>query len=194
VDREEADTAVLRRGLSAVLLSIGFVCFVQGTWIFSKALVAQVLLRRAWMAARAGEERPRAWPWADTWPVARLLSPAHGADLIVLEGANGSSLAFGPGHVQGTPLPGTPGNVGLAGHRDTHFRFLRELEPGEALWLELPDGSVRRYTVEDARVVDERDTRLLAEPGQWLTLVTCYPFDAPVAGGPLRYVVRAQPV
>lgn len=185
---------MLRRGLCAALLLLGLVSFVQGTWIFSKALVAQLLLRHAWAAARAGDTRARPWPWADTWPVARLRSPAHGVDLVVLEGASGSSLAFGPGHVQGTPLPGTAGNVALAGHRDTHFRFLRELRPGEALWLELPSGAVKRYTVQDSSVVDEHDTALLGGPGQWLTLVTCYPFDAPAPGGPLRYVVRARPV
>jgi sortase A len=194
VGGEEAGSPVLRRGLFAALLLLGLVSFVQGTWIFSKALVAQVLLRRAWAAARAGDPRARPWPWADTWPVARLRSPAHGVDLIVLEGATGSSLAFGPGHVQGTPPPGAEGNVAFAGHRDTHFRFLRELAPGEALWLELPDGAVKRYTVQDSAVVDEHDTALLSGRGQWLTLVTCYPFDAPVPGGPLRYVVRARPV
>jgi sortase A len=95
--------------------------------------------------------------------------------------------------VLGTPLPGTDGNVALAAHRDTHFRFLRDVQPGEELWLELPSGMVQRYQVQTLSVVDERDTRLLETPGSWLTLVTCYPFDALVPGGPLRYVVQARP-
>ena len=178
--------------LGLLLLGLGSVA--QGSWIFSKALLAQVLLRRAWAAARAGDERARPWPWADTWPVARLLSPAHGVDLVVLEGATGSSIAFGPGHIQGSAAPGAEGNVALAGHRDTHFRFLERLEPGEPLWLESTNGTVQRYEVESESVVDEHDTQLLQAAGQWLTLVTCYPFAAPLAGGPLRYVVRARPV
>jgi sortase A len=179
--------------VSLGLLLIGLGSLLQGSWIFSKALVAQVLLRRAWSAARSGDARARPWPWADTWPVARLLSPARGVDLIVLEGATGSSIAFGPGHIQGSAAPGSAGNVALAGHRDTHFRFLERLEPGEPLWLELPNGAVQRYQVQSQNVVDEHDTWLLQAPGQWLTLVTCYPFDAPLTGGPLRYVVRASP-
>jgi sortase A len=175
------------------LLLLGASCLVGGSWIYAKAAVAQLLLRRAWSAIRAGDARARPWPWADTWPIARLLSPMRRVDLVVLEGATGSSTAFGPGHILGTASPGEPGNVALAAHRDTHFRFLRDLAPGEPLWLELPDGRLLAYAVESARVVDERDTRLLQTPGSWLTLVTCYPFDAAVPGGPLRYVVQARP-
>jgi sortase A len=185
---------VLRRWLALGFALLGLASVAQGSWIFSKALLAQVLLRRAWAAASAGEQRARPWPWADTWPVARLLSPAQGIDLIVLEGATGSSTAFGPGHILGSAPPGAEGNVALAGHRDTHFRFLAQLEPGDPLWLELPNGAVQRYEVQTESVVDEHDTRLLQATGHWLTLVTCYPFDAPIAGGPLRYVVRASPV
>jgi sortase A len=182
-----------RQAACAGLLLLGVACLARGGWIFGKAAVAQVLLRHAWAATRAGDERARPWPWADTWPVARLLSPTRDVDLVVLEGATGSSTAFGPGHVVGTPLPGAAGNVALAAHRDTHFSFLRDVTPGEVLLLELPDGRVQRYAVQSGSVVDERDTRLLQAPGNWLTLVTCYPFGAAVPGGPLRYVVRARP-
>jgi sortase A len=182
-----------RRRIVLGLVLLGLGALVQGSWIFCKAAFAQVLLRRAWAEARAGAQQARPWPWADTWPVARLVSPGRGVDLIVLEGATGSSMAFGPGHVQGSAQPGSLGNVALAGHRDTHFRFLRQLQRGEALWLELPNGAMQRYEVQSESVVDERDTRLLEAPGPWLTLVTCYPFDAAIPGGPLRYVVRARP-
>lgn len=182
-----------RRALCVGLLALGTLCLARGSWIFTKAAVAQLLLRRAWSATVAGVERVRPWPWADTWPVARLLSPEHHVDLVVLEGATGASTAFGPGHVLGTALPGASGNVALAAHRDTHFSFLRDVTPGESLYVELPDGRIQRYAVHVASIVDERDTRLLETPGTWLTLVTCYPFDAAVPGGPLRYVVQARP-
>jgi sortase A len=184
---------MLRRWLCLALLLLGLGSLARGSWIFGKAALAQVLLRRAWMAARAGDAHARPWPWADTWPVARLLDPVRGVDLVVLEGSTGSSLAFGPGHIAGSASPGLPGNIALAGHRDTHFRFLRGLQPGESLWLEPAQGSPQRYEVESATIVDQRDTRLLEARGDGLTLVTCYPFDAPVPGGPLRYVVRARP-
>lgn len=183
-----------QRAACLALLVLGVLSLGQGSYIYAKAALAQVLLRQAWVEARAGAEQARPWPWADTWPVARLLSPEHQVDLIVLEGATGNSTAFAPGHVIGTPLPGAPGNVALAAHRDTHFRFLRDVQRGQPLWLELRDGSLQRYEVQTLSVVDERDTRLLETPGSWLTLVTCYPFDAVVPGGPLRYVVQAKPV
>lgn len=182
----------MKRALVVLLLAVGVYSSGQGLWIFGKAVAAQVLLRRAWAEARAGQPQARPWPWADTWPVARLLSPQHDVDLVVLEGASGSSIAFGPGRIAGTARPGEGGTLALAGHRDTHFEFLEHVVPGEPLYLELPSGAVWDFEVESAQVVDERDTAALAAPGDWLTLVTCYPFHAPVPGGPLRYVVRAR--
>ena len=88
------------------------------------------------------------WPWADTHPVARLRAPAYDVDLLVLEGANGRTLAWGPGHVEGTATPGARGNAVVTGHRDTHFAFLREVKRGDALMVESADGTTRRYRVE----------------------------------------------
>ncbi len=180
------------RAAALVLAVLGVASFGQGAWIAAKAALAQVLLEDAWQRARSGERQPRPWSWADTWPVARLAAPEHGASAVVLAGATGSVLAFGPGHLAGSAPPGGAGNTVLAGHRDTHFTFLRRLAPGDALELETTDGASHRYRVESTRVVDHRDLRALADaPGRVLTLVTCYPFDAVAPGGPLRYVVRA---
>jgi hypothetical protein len=65
----------------------------------------------------SGGETVKPWPWADTWPIARLSAPRHGVDLFVLAGATGRTLAFGPGHVDGTARPGRPGcsHVSTAG-------------------------------------------------------------------------------
>ena len=85
-----------------------------------------------------------------------------------------------------------PATSAIAGHRDTHFRGLGRLRPGDAVWLQAPGGDPRRYRVEGARVIHESETEVLAPTrAPTLTLVTCYPFDAVVPGGPLRYVVRA---
>ena len=176
--------------LALVALAAGFLA--AGGKIYLKAQLAQLLLRRAWAETQATGRPVKPWSWADTWPVARLSVPRHDVDLIVLAGASGRTLAFGPGHVDGSAAPGTPGNTVVTGHRDTQFRFLKDLAPGDELWLVGPDGGGRRYVVVDALVVDERDTSVLAETGEpRLTLVTCFPFDALVPGGPLRYVVRA---
>ena len=180
----------------------GLIClalFAVASWngaaaaaIKAKAVLAQHLLQRAWQQRQAGEPAPRPWPWADTWPVARLHFDSAETELIVLSDASGRSLAFGPG-LAGGVLPGQPGNAVLAGHRDTHFTVLRELSPDDRFEVELPDGTLLEYGVTEVAIVDSRDTRLNPDPGEALiTLVTCYPFDSPRAGGPLRYVVIAR--
>jgi sortase A len=175
-----------------LLATFGVALTVQAAWIPAKAGLAQALFHRAWDRAQDGEARPAPWPWADTWPIARLSAPVRGRTVFVLAGASGRTLAFGPGHVDGTARPGTLGNAALAGHRDTHFAFLKELEPGELLELETADGTVHRYRVTGARVVHESETGVLAPvPEKRLTLITCHPFDAVVPGGAMRYVVTA---
>jgi sortase A len=176
----------------AGLLALALWHFGQAGYIHAKARLAQYLMQAAWERGLHGEREPKPWPWADTWPVARLIAPRQRVEVFVLAGASGRTLAFGPGHLFGTAPPGAPGNSVISAHRDTHFRFLRHLAPGDELVVETPDGRRRRYVVDDATVVDRRDLRAtLPEPTPRLTLITCYPFDAVAPNGPLRYVVRA---
>lgn len=183
----------LRPLAALTLLLVGGACFGQSLYLTAKAQLAQVLLARAWARTQAGELEARPWPWADTHPVARLLAPDRGVDVYVLAGANGRTMAFGPGFLEGSARPGTAGNTIFAAHRDTHFAFLKDLRPGESLILETPDGAQHSYQVEAHHVRDHRELDLLRPEAQAvLTLITCYPFDAVVPGGPLRYVVRAR--
>lgn len=184
---------MLRTWLHRVLSIAGVLLLLNGTWIPAKALLAQVLLRHAWEEALAGADQPKPWPWADTTPVAKLLVPSRGFRTIVLAGASGRTMAFGPGHFDGTPLPGEPGNSVIAAHRDTHFRVLRDLQQGDEIVVESLAGKRVVYRVTEARVASEKETALLRQDGiSRLTLVTCYPFDAVVPGGPLRWVVIAE--
>lgn len=161
-------------------------------YIHAKAALAQVLLREAWDRAQAGAASPRPWPWADTWPVARLTVPRLAVDQIVLAGASGRTLAFGPALSPAGAAIGAAGTAVLSGHRDTHFGFLRELIAGDRIWLDTPQGRVA-YVVEQTSVVDARRARLAtAGEGARLVLVTCWPFDAIEPGGPWRYVVEAR--
>ncbi|MGB5511239.1 MAG: class D sortase, partial [Woeseiaceae bacterium] len=90
-------------------------------------------------------------------------------------------------------MPGKAGNVIIAGHRDTHFRFLSDVEPGELLGLETGEGQRHVYEVIGADVVDARKGSLILDTeSAMLTLVTCYPFEARDPGGPMRYVVTAK--
>jgi sortase A len=179
--------------LVACLLCFGFWQLGQGAYIPAKAWLAQELMQRAWTRTGSGEVRATPWPWADTWPVARLTAMAGEVDLIVLAGGSGRTLAFGPGHLSASALPGEVGNAVIAGHRDTHFRFLKDIQPGELLKLESTKGLEHLYKVVAVDIVDSRRGSLLLDTeAAMLSLVTCYPFEAIEAGGPLRYVVTAR--
>ncbi|HEY7649474.1 MAG TPA: class GN sortase [Methylomirabilota bacterium] len=178
----------------ALLVSVGVWQLGQGLWIYAKARLAQRLLQRAWVRALAGEAAVKPWPWADTWPVARLQVPAHGVDLIVLAGVSGRTLAFGPGHAQGSAVPGAPGTAIVTGHRDTHFRFLERVKPGDEIIVQVPGRPRSRLWVQGASVVDSRTAVIRTDDhATSLVLVTCYPFDAVRPGGLLRYAVTAGP-
>lgn len=181
--------------LVAFLALAGALQFGQGIYIHAKAQLAQILLERAWQRTLAGEKAVKPWPWADTWPVARLVAPAQRAEYLVLAGASGRSIAFGPGHVDGTPLPGAAGNSVIGGHRDTHLAFLRNVKRGETITVERADGIRTDYRVIELDVLDKRDTWVTKNEGpSRLTLITCWPFDALRAGGSQRYVVIANRV
>jgi len=164
----------------------------EGLYIESKAIVAQLLLERAWQNVKAGDRQSKAWPWADTWPIARLTVPRLQIDLIVLAGDSGRTLAFGPGHNFSSAKPGSPGNSLISAHRDTHFNFLQHLQPGEPIFIETAQSASTRFTVTSTRVVDMDRARFINDPSSaYLHLVTCYPFDSIVPGGSERYIVSA---
>ena len=178
--------------LLAVCIVAGFWQVGQGVYIHAKARLAQYLIADAWNKTLAGQRAVKPWPWADTWPVARIDAPAAGEQLYVLAGADGRAIAFGPGHRHGTPLPGAAGSSVIGGHRDTHFAFLRDLKRGDELTVQRADGAWRRYRVSEMQVVDKGAVHVAGNGGPTrLTLVTCWPFDALRAGGPERYVVTA---
>lgn len=179
------------RRLACALAVLAALPLGHAGYLQAKAALAQVLLERAWRQAQEQGTAPRPWPWADTAPVARLRAERLGVTRIVLDGDSGRTLAFGPGWAPASARPGTHGVTMISAHRDTHFGFLRELRRGDRLALDGLRGS-RRYRVSDLRIVDSRDgLAALPAAGDGLVLVTCYPFDALVPGGPLRYVVSA---
>jgi sortase A len=179
----------------AALLALGAASLAVGFWLPLKAALAEELLNRAWSAARHGEGHVRPWPWADTWPVARLSLPpaAHSGPLIVLAGATGRELAFAPGLLDGSAQLGEPGVAVIAAHRDTHFRALARLALGDRFEIERADGARFVYAVTSTDVIDTKaDTLRLDASASTVALVTCYPFDALVPGGTLRYVVTGE--
>lgn len=177
---------------AAVALLAGVVLCAQGLWIPAKAALAQVLLERAFDQSVLTGQPVKPWPWADTWPVARITFPRLGRAVIVLDGASGQALAFGPGHVAGTPDAGDRGTAVYAAHRDTHFALLGDLRAGDAVEVARIDGRRARFQVAGAQVV--RWDASGVDPharGRALALATCWPLNA-TAPGPLRYVVWAE--
>ena len=179
--------------LVSCLLCLGFWQLGHGAYIPAKAWVAQELMQQAWRRARDGDQQARPWPWADTWPVAKLSAKGGDIELIVLAGESGRTLAFGPGHLSASVLPGEQGNSVIAGHRDTHFQFLQVLDVGESLLLEMPDGKRHLYRISNLDVVDSRRGSIVLDTEEaLLSLITCYPFNSVRAGSPMRYVVTAE--
>jgi sortase A len=170
----------------------GLILFGQGAYIHAKALVAQVLLERAFDKTIATGHLTKPWSWADTWPVARIEVKRIGARAIVLAGSSGQALAFGPGHVELTPDAGERGTAVYSAHRDTHFRFLRDVKIGDEIDVTRDDGKTFRYRADATSVVrfDASGIDPLSD-GHNLVLSTCWPFDA-LTSGPERYLLHAR--
>ena len=177
--------------LAAVSFTAAVFSF-DALWIPVKAELAQHLLERGWLRTLAGEPDAKPWPWADTRAVAVLEVPRLGLREVVLEGSSGRNLAFGPTLVNTRQIEESSDRV-LSGHRDTHFNFLKELKTGDLLRLRTAT-DIRDYRVSWQEAVDSRHQQLVIDNSlDRLTLLTCYPFESPSAGGPLRWVVTALP-
>lgn len=173
--------------------AIVFITWGNSLYIHAKALLAQHLISAAWSERQAGSKANPPWPWADTRPIGRLKSETLDTDLYILAGSSGTSLAFGPGHVEGTALPGELGTTVIGGHRDTHFSFLQHIKLGDELQMQDANGHWLNYSVTQTQIMDTRDGELQINPDDdGLILITCYPFNAINPGGNLRYVVHAQ--
>ncbi len=123
-------------------------------------------------------------------PLAVLKVPKIDLVVPVLEGTDDFSLNRGVGHIEGTPLPGEPGNVGIAGHRDGFFRGLKDVVVGDRLEVVTRKGT-ETFRIDGIAIVAPEDVSVLdatADPS--VTLVTCYPFYF-VGHAPQRYIVRA---
>jgi sortase A len=177
---------------AAIFFLLGLVLLGQGAWIHAKALLAQILLERAFAATLASGYDVKPWPWADTWPVARIEVPRLHRGEIVLAGSSGQALAFGPGHIERTPAAGEPGTAVYSAHRDTHFAFLADVRIGDEIRVTRRDATMLRFRVTRTSVVRWDASGIDPDAhGRRLVLSTCWPLDARFSG-PLRYLVQAE--
>lgn len=179
--------------LGMIVFVLAF-CFIgQASYIHVKASLAQYLLHNAFVHSSA-EHNQKPWPWADTWPVAKLSFPSLDEQQIVLAGDSGNALAFGPGLNAMSVDFGGLGTIVIAGHRDTHFSILQHVNPGEHIVIEDGAGKIYQYEIIDISVKNINEDQILQSEHQRLLLVTCYPFNGDSPDTPLRYVIEAAPV
>jgi len=127
---------------------------------------------------------------AGSW-VARLEAPTVALTATVLEGSDDETLKRGAGRIEDTAWPGEPGNIGIAGHRDTIFRPVRRLKVGDPLVLTTAD-RVFRYRISKTTIVNPEDVYVLDPTDHpTMTLVTCYPFEF-IGHAPKRYIISAD--
>ncbi|HEV8580296.1 MAG TPA: class D sortase [Thermoanaerobaculia bacterium] len=195
------------RWLERALLVVALLCL--GAWAYAWLDARYAQYREGKLLDEAADVRPpasvasetdaletfrdargRSGPAPEGTLVGRIEIPRLGVSAIVLEGIGKKTLRRGVGHIPETPLPETGGNVGLAAHRDSFFRELKDIRKNDIITLKTLEGTYE-YRVEWTRIVQPEDVEVLAGTGApALTLVTCYPFYY-VGSAPERFIVRA---
>lgn len=174
--------------VSTALIIAGAAIGIPAAWMPAKAELAQQLLERNFEEGLASGEAAKPWPWADFSIMGKLSAERLGKSDIVLSGASGEAMAFGPAEF--------PTSLGkrvtlLSAHRDTHFAWMRDLQVGDRLALERIDGSAAHYRVTRLETVRWDAFSLSSQtPDDTLILATCFPFGANTSG-PLRRVAHA---
>lgn len=184
----------MSRFLLAALWVVGACLLGQGLYMDAKAKLAQVLIATSWERSSAGRPPPKPWWWADTRPIAKLEVPRLHKTVYVMQDDSGESLAFGPGHLRSSAAPSAPGHVAIAGHRDSHFEFLQDLEIGDTIQTTHFNAEQKRYRVVAVDIIDTNQESVAFQSGNRLSLITCYPFNGFVPGGSLRYILHAQEI
>ena len=125
--------------------------------------------------------------------IGKVEIPRVGLSAVIVQGDNQEILSRAVGHIPDTALPGQSGNIVIAGHRDSFFRSLRKVHPGDRIVLKTPAASYD-YEVESTSVVPPTDISVIQDSGQrQLTLITCYPFSW-IGSAPNRFIVRARQI
>jgi LPXTG-site transpeptidase (sortase) family protein len=182
----------IRRRVETVLVGCGIALLGFCALFYLQVFVAQVYEHREFERSLTLSE-PLRTPSKIAASLVRLQIPRLGMSVMVHEGVAARTLSTGAGHIPGTASPGESGNIGIAAHRDLHFRKLGGIRPGDTVLLETLEGTYR-YSVEWTRVVKPAETGVLQPSGEpVLTLVTCYPFYY-VGPAPDRFIVRARRV
>jgi sortase A len=176
-----------------VIILLAAAIILHSLWLPSKAWLSEQLIYHSWQQTKLNQKAVKPWPWADTVPFAKLSIERLNRSLILLKGADPTSLAFSAGAMHQFSTFDKHSPIVIAGHRDTHFSFIEEVKMKDIISLSDQYGRNHLYEVDELNIVDSEHSELIIEPlTNDLLLVTCYPFNALDAGGSLRYVVKAR--
>jgi len=184
----------MQRLITSIMMLGGIFLVGQGVYMDAKAKIAQVLISSSWESRTLYSAPAKPWWWADTRVIARMDVPRLKETVYVMQDDSGESLAFGPGHMPASDTPSGNGHVVIAGHRDSHFGFLKDIKVGDLISTENNQANKKRYRVTEVTVINSNEQEILLLEDSQLTLITCYPFDDFIPGGPLRLIVNAEPV
>ena len=174
------------------LFLIGSITCLHASWMPTKAWLSQELISYSWQKSIIDSNKVKPWPWADTYPLAELTFKRLNKSVVVLNGADPTTLAFSPGAV--SPFNQTNENTPfvVAGHRDSHFNFLKDIIMNDVISLTDKQGQSQLYQVEAIEIVDATSGQLpLASDDPKLVLITCYPFDN-ASDNNERYIITAR--
>ncbi len=173
-------------------VAVGLLLIAAGLREVIESRMGQTEVADAWEQLSEAPEQPAEKQTGPAHgPIARLSIPRLHTDLSVVSGTGKSDLRKGPGHLRGTAFPGAFGNSVIAGHRDTHFRVLKDIRVGDRIIIQTSQGHFA-YDVKRTLVVPATDRAVLLSTSEpTLTLVTCFPFYY-VGPAPKRYIVQAK--
>lgn len=179
--------------LSKALVVSGLLLSANASWLPIKGWLSQQLISQSWQETQQNQGQVKPWPWADTFPLAKLAIPRLKQQLVVLNGGDPTTLAFSAGAI--APFNDMTGHqpIVIAGHNDSHFSFLEDILMDDIISLTDKFGQNQLYIVEAINIIDASsgEMPLLADDTS-LTLITCYPFNHAITNSNERYVITAR--
>ncbi len=176
--------------LIRLLFIIGVIMIAKPSYFYLKGHLAQRLLESAWKKSKDKNQVTYPWWGAKSYPIGKIKINKIELSYIILGGDMKQALNFGIAHIENTSKPGTSGNIGLAGHRDSFFKKLEKIHLGDTIDVD-SFNKTQKYRVIDIQIISPNEVKWLDQTDyNILTLVTCYPFDY-IGDAPMRYIVRA---
>jgi len=189
--RSQRKSTLIFRIASYFFLAVGLLALGYSLYVVVDARAYQSYEQAKFEAQFENRKREPPLLLVEGGVIGEIQIPRLHLKAVVVQGDSHTILRRAVGHVPETALPGKPGNVALAGHRDTFFRPLRNVRPGDAITLKTPDRDFQ-YVVESTAIVAASEVGVLAASAtRTLTLITCFPFDY-LGAAPNRFIVRAR--